>query len=296
MKTSCGIAALTVACLLLSLLSGCASQVSPSTTLPSEETTCQTEATTKATVPTQPVTTAPLPTETEAEETTAAVATTEETVPKTEAPTEPTHSEFYIPGLEVDDLIAYFNEVCLDAEFSTDGNPNVVQRWEVPIYYMLYGEYTPEDLEMLTGFTRWLNTMEGFPGIHETTDPVQANLQIHFCTEDMLLDIMGENFIGCDGGVTFWYDDNAIYNANICYRTDIHQYLRNSVILEEIYNGLGPVQDTWLREDSIIYAGFSQPQALTQVDELILRLLYHPMIQRGMDAAECEAVIRQLYY
>ena len=96
--------------------------------------------------------------------------------------------------------------------------------------------------------------------------------------------------------MTFWYEDNAIYDATICYRTDLDQYLRNSVILEEIYNGLGPVQDTDLRSDSIIYSAFSEPQSLTEIDELILKLLYHPDILCGMNAEECEAVIRELYY
>ena len=112
-----------------------------------------------------------------------------------------------------------------------------------------------------------------------------------------MINLLGDNFYNCDGGVTFWYDGyNQIYNATICYRTDLNQHLRNSVILEEIYNGLGPVQDTNLRPDSIIYAEFTQPQALTEVDELILKLLYHPDMKCGMNAAQCEAVIRQLYY
>ena len=68
------------------------------------------------------------------------------------------------------------------------------------------------------------------------------------------------------------------------------------MILEEIYNGLGPVQDTSLRSDSIIYAGYSTPQSLTAMDELLLRLLYRPELVCGMDAQQCEAVIRQLYY
>lgn len=42
--------------------------------------------------------------------------------------------------------------------------------------------------------------------------------------------------------------------------------------------------------------GSAAPQSLTQVDELILKLLYHPDIQCGMDTAQCEAVIRTLYY
>ena len=68
------------------------------------------------------------------------------------------------------------------------------------------------------------------------------------------------------------------------------------MILEEIYNGLGPLNDTWERKTSIIYAGYSTPQWLSEEDQLILKLLYHPMMKCGMNAEACEAVIRQLYY
>jgi hypothetical protein len=111
-----------------------------------------------------------------------------------------------------------------------------------------------------------------------------------------MIDLMGENYYGMDGAVTFWYLYDEIYDAIICYRTDLDQYLRNSVILEEIYNGLGPIQDTSLRSDSIIYSEFSQPQELTDIDELLLKLLYHPDILPGMNAQQCEQVIRALYY
>ena len=265
-----------VLCLLL--LSGCDSTPSyrkddkfrfPTFTLPTEP-----EESTETEPPTDPEPTESEPTE----------------------PPKPEHSPLYIPGIAVEDVILYFNEVCLDAEFSSSGNPNLVQKWDIPIYYEIQGECTEEDLAVLNGFVAWLNTIEGFPGMYEAPKTPDVNLSIHFCSEDDLLMILGDNFYGCDAGVTFWYEDNAIYAATICYRDDLDQELRNSVILEEIYNGLGPVQDSDLRTDSIIYSGFSQPQSLTEIDELILKLLYHPDILCGMNAEECEAVIRELYY
>ena len=247
------------------------------------------------TAPTVPLETAPIstaaPTDPVAE-----IPTEAPTEPPTEAPTLPPHSDLYIPGLPVEDVIRYFNEVCLDAEYINSGNPSVLQKWIAPISYQINGIPTEDDLETLAHFTRWLNTIEGFPGIAETEDSGFANLQIHFCSEQELVNLMGDHLSGTDGAVTFWYLDDVIYDAVICYRTDLDQHLRNSVILEEIYNGLGPIQDSDLRSDSIIYSGFSQPQALTEIDELILRLLYHPDLKCGMDAAACEAVIRNLYY
>ena len=225
------------------------------------------------------------------EESTAATELPEETVPA-----EPIHSEFYIPDVSVDDVILYFNEVCLDAEITHEGNPKVLQKWVVPIRYTIYGSPTEADVEVLSGFTQWLNTVEGFPGIRSAEEGETANLQIHFCDQPEMIRLMGEGFYDMDGAVTFWYDFDEIYDAIICYRTDVHQNTRNSVILEEIYNGLGPIQDTVLRIDSIIYAEYSEPQSLTEMDKLLLKLLYHPQLVCGMDAERCAAVIRQLYY
>ncbi|MBQ6718884.1 MAG: DUF2927 domain-containing protein [Oscillospiraceae bacterium] len=226
-----------------------------------------------------------------------------ETVPETTLPpetepqpTQPEHSEFYIPGVSVEDVIRYFEEVCLDAEFTYSGDASLIQKWMTPIYYTLNGTYTDEDISVLNGFVQWLNRVEGFPGMYQTEERHLSNLQIYFCDHEEMVSRMGEEFTGMDASVVFWYEMNEIYDATICYRTDLDQQLRNSVILEEIYNGLGPIQDTSLRPDSIIYAEFSQPQALTAMDELILRLLYHPQMVCGMNVGDCEAVIRQLYY
>ena len=78
---------------------------------------------------------------------------------------QPQHSPFYLPGLEVDEVITYFNEVCLDAEIVTGGNPSLLQKWDSTIYYWIDGDYTDQDIAVLEGFVAWLNTVEGFPGM-----------------------------------------------------------------------------------------------------------------------------------
>ena len=210
--------------------------------------------------------------------------------------TEEIHSSLYIPGLPVEDVVRYFTEVCLSAEFVNSGDPSLLQKWTGPLIYQIHGTPTPEDLLTLEGFASELNQIHGFPGIREAAYPEEATLNIHFCSREDFLALMGDNFFGADGGVTFWYENDEIYNAIICICTDLDQQLRNSVILEELYNGLGPVQDSVLRSDSIIWSEFSQPQELTPVDWLILELLYHPDLQCSWDARQCEATIRALYH
>ena len=210
-------------------------------------------------------------------------------------PTPTPQNPFHIEGVSVDDVILYFNEVCLDAEFANGGNPNNVQKWDEPIYYRMHGSYDNIDVAVIETFARYLNCVEGFPGMYAAEDNDEPNLNIHFTDEEGMVNLLGVDFYGNDGGVTFWYEEDRIYDETICVLTSLDRELRNSVLLEELYNGLGPVQDTDLREDSIIYSAFARTQDLSDVDRLLIELLYHPEIRCGMNAAECETVIRNLY-
>jgi len=242
-------------------------------------------------MPTEVPTPSPAPTATPTPEPTA--------TPTPEPTAAPAHSPLYIEGQSVEDVIAFFNEVCLDSEWVNGGDPSLVQKWAAPIRYMIHGTPTQTDGDVLAGMMQTLSGIYGFPGCSETQDPAQANLNIYFCSQQELQQRMGSNADdeNLEGAITFWYDGmNQIYDAIICIRNDIDQTTRSSVILEEIYNGLGPVQDTQLREDSIIYQYSSASQALTDVDLLILKLLYHPDMYCGLNAAQAESVIRNLYY
>ena len=202
---------------------------------------------------------------------------------------------FHVDGVSVEDVILYFNEVCLDAEFVNGGNPNNVQKWDEPIYYRMHGSYDNIDIAVIETFAAYLNGVQGFPGMYEAGNDGYANLNIHFTDETGMVNLLGNDFYGCDGGVTFWYESDCIYDETICIRTDLDRELRNSVLLEELYNGLGPVQDTVLRSDSIIYSDFARTQDLSDIDRLLIELLYHPDIVCGMNASECEGIIRDLY-
>ena len=142
------------------------------------------------------------------------------TVPATaaEVPTTtaaaPVHSALYIPEADVKDVIGWFNEVCLAAEFVNGGDPSFLQNWDRAISYMVHGDPTEEDRAVLGSFTQWLNTLEGFPGISETTDPSEANLNIYFCTQAEMRARMGDWADNLDGAVTFWYENDRIYNRS----------------------------------------------------------------------------------
>lgn len=215
-------------------------------------------------------------------------------------PTEPPHSELYLPGYDVSDITEYFEEVVLNIEYSDGtGSPNLVQKWLSPLYYRIYGTPTDTDKEVLLAFTEQLNAIPGFPGIYPTEDGMLENVSISFLDADVFNDSFYEVIQGeyAFGAAQFWYytDTNELHTARIGCRTDIDQTARNSVLPEEIVNILG-ISDTVLRPDSLTYQYSNDNTALSDIDLVILTLLYHPSVQCGMDAESCTAIIRELYY
>jgi hypothetical protein len=201
--------------------------------------------------------------------------------------------------LPIEEVINYFCEVVLQTEYSDGvGDATLVQKWTDRICYRIYGEATEQDKCVLTGFFQQLNEIEGFPGIVPAGENDLTDLALYFYDYNKFNQSFGEflNYEVADGAVQYWYytDTNVIYDARIGYRTDIDQYTRNSVLQEEIFNGLG-ITDSALRHDSIAYQGFSQPQELSEVDWLIIKLLYHPKMKPGMNREECVNVIREIY-
>ena len=247
--------------------------------------------------PAQPSTTAP----TIVPETTVPVTTVPETtLPETTAPTEPLHSSLYREGLDIEQVLTYFQEVCNQLEY-TDGtsDPALTKKWLTPLVYRIHGEPTAEDLSVLADFCERLNAVSGFPGIREAQEDEAENLTLSFLDQESFRAQFSECVQGEDawGACQFWFYNATyeIHTAAIGYRTDIPQPDRSSIILEEIVNILG-ITDSELRSDSIVYQHSNENLCLSDVDWLLLELLYHPDMDTAMDAEMCEKVIRDLYY
>ena len=217
-----------------------------------------------------------------------------------EAIIEEKHSKLYIEGYSVEDVLKYFNEVVLNTEYTTgSGDITLVQRWDIPIRYQVVGDFTEKDMTSLKGFFAELNKVEGFAGANEATEDEFPNLYIYFegreAFDDRYMDFLQNEY--ADGATRYWYytETNDIYEGTIGYCTDMGDDVKESVLLEELVNCLG-LGDTTLREDSIVYQYGSSVTKLSEMDWLIIKLLYNPRIRCGMDVAQCEEVIRELYY
>lgn len=225
---------------------------------------------------------------------------TTEPIVETTAVTLPPHSELYLAEVSQEQMIDYFNEVVLDVEYSDGtGDVTLVQKWLAPIRYSIVGEPTQDDLAVMEALFERLNEISGFPGIYPSEGEEEGNLTISFLdASDFRKEFSG--FLGgeeADGAVQFWYytATNEIHTGRIGYRTDITQEIRNSVLMEELINLLG-ISDTVLRSDSIVYQYASEATELSEIDWVLLKLLYHPDILPGMDAQACRSILEELYH
>ena len=208
----------------------------------------------------------------------------------------PYHSKLYLPNCSQQQMFDYFGEIVFNSEYGT-GTSTSVKKWNTPIRYRICGDATKKDLEVLTDLFTQLNKIDGFPGIYAADD--EENLIISFLGVEDFNNSFSEFLKGEDayGATEFWYynDTNEIYTARIGYRTDVDQATRISILIEEIVNTLG-VSDTEVREDSIVYQYSNDNTALSDIDWVILKLLYDPQIKCGMNTNSCNDILEKLYY
>ena len=203
------------------------------------------------------------------------------------------HSIYYADRVSVDKIAYYFNDVCYGNEYGN--SKEILTKWQDPIMFYIDGVATMSDYEVLNEFVDFLNNIDGFPGIMQIHDRAQANLVINFCGLAEFNQHSSEQ--NADGFATFNYTTatGVITDGKIYIRTDINQATRSSVILEEVYQILGPTKDTLVRKDSIIYQR-GDALELSKEDKSIISMLYNNRITAGMSPIQTEEIIREIYY
>lgn len=204
------------------------------------------------------------------------------------------HSIYYVERVNVDKMAYYFNDVCFGGEYDALSK-QIIVKWQDPIMLYIDGFANISDYDTLTGFLDFLNTIDGFPGIMQIHDKTQANLVVHFYPLAEFKDAVPvQDAIGY-ATYNFNTSTGVITDGDVYILTDSSQADRNSVILEEVYQILGPTKDTLVRKDSIIYQ-HGNPSKLSDEDKSIISLLYNSRITPGMTPMQSEEIIREIYY
>jgi len=170
---------------------------------------------------------------------------------------------------------------------------NRLTRWTEEILIYAGGDPTQEDLFMLDDFIGQLNSgVENLPLIRRVPSRARANITMYFVPLSEMARYVSGYVDQSLGMVTYWYLDDELYEAEIGIVSDVTtQEERNHLIQEELVNGLGLGNDQTLYENSIIYQYAADAACLTDIDWLMLKMLYSELLSPGMSADDAWEIL-----
>ncbi len=157
-------------------------------------------------------------------------------------------------------------------------------RWDSPIRIYVGGNPTQQDMNTLRSFIMELNLrVPELPNITLVNREADSNVQYFFVPLRQMGNYVSNYTEGNWGYVSYRYQNYRIYTARIAIAADAtNQRQRNHLIMEEFVGGLGMGNDHYLYSDSIIYQPWTEVQAPSEVDWLMLNMVYSPHVQPGM--------------
>lgn len=187
-------------------------------------------------------------------------------------------------------------ECLIDCAFSNEyGDPNSrLLRWEDAVYVYAAGNPTAEDLQQLDEFLMELSfRVPLFPPVERVDAIEESNFAVYFVPQSQMADCVKNYVPGNWGFVTYYYTRSVISRAEAAVACDATtQKQRNGILREEIVNGLGLGNDHYRYEDSIIYEKYNEVETLSEVDWLMLNMVYSPYTRPGMTADEAYRALR----
>ena len=194
-------------------------------------------------------------------------------------------------GYAPSEIINYFCDVALGAEYGE--TEEVVIRWGEPVRYHIGAGATEADLQQIYSLIDALNKVPGFPGFVPAASAEDAALTVSFVDTAGMEAAAGDSF---NGYVTLRWalDGYGIVSGQIYYNTELDQGERNAVIVEELVQSLGLLNDTYDHPESIFYQYHTDTSWPTTLDWAVIQLLYSDGLTPGMDEQAVRAAAEQL--
>ncbi|NET10681.1 MAG: DUF2927 domain-containing protein [Symploca sp. SIO2B6] len=184
-----------------------------------------------------------------------------------------------------EEQIDYFLEIAMGSEYGNASSR--IRKWDSDLYIHVQGDPTAQDLTSLQTIVTELNGLIDTVDLHILDDSPRsrrrANVTMHFVPVTEFSQHVPEYHPGNLGYAWVWWQDNTIYDATILISTDnVTQQERTHLIREELTQSLGLLQDSFRYEDSIFFQQWTSTAAYSDLDQAIIKMLYHPAIEPGM--------------
>lgn len=182
-----------------------------------------------------------------------------------------------------------------DAAFGSEyGGSSGLVRWGSPIKVSLEGAYTHKDEAFAIDFLDMLReaAIPGMPEISRVDMNDAPNIRVTYAPLDYLGDYVTGYVAGNWAFFSYHYEDYLMTRASIAISSDVTgQEARNHLFLEELLGVLGLATDIYTYSDSVIYGPWTEVQALSDLDWLMLNYLYSPLLEPGMSTPQAHALL-----
>lgn len=171
---------------------------------------------------------------------------------------------------------------------------SLLSRWNSDILIYVGGSPTTKDISVFNDFIMQLSFRCPFlPPITCVSSASQANVCIYYAPLDQLKSYIPGYVEGNWGFFNYRYNRQyEIVQGSIAIASDVtRQNQRNHLLMEELVGVLGLSKDHELYSDSIVYASWTETQELSEIDWLMLNMLYHPDLSCGMDYEEARRIL-----
>ena len=200
-----------------------------------------------------------------------------------------------VPGYTDETVIQYFVEVAMYAEY--EGYRGYLMRYESPIQYCFLGHPDEDDKAQVRALAAALNEVPGFPGISEAENDWDANVKIMFSSQadyeaQFNLHVPGYSW----GYSSVWFyttgaEKGQMSATYVWISDDAWPRLdRNSIICEELVQGLGLLNDPEYGYYSIFDQNRNDCDWPSDLDWAVVYLLYDPRMDRFATEAEAREI------
>jgi len=194
--------------------------------------------------------------------------------------------------------VSYFTEIALGSEFGNASRR--IRKWDDAINIRVHGTPTRADQIALANVVQELDDIlsQSTGGrvsvnVLRAGDSQQPNIDMYFVPHGEFSRYEPNYRPGNLGFAYVNWRQDEIYKARILVTStaDISQLERSHLIREELTQSLGLLQDSLRYADSIFYQGWTSTTAYSSRDEAVIRMLYDPAIEPGMDGRQAEAAL-----
>ncbi len=195
-------------------------------------------------------------------------------------------------------VIEYFNEIALGFEFG--GASEVTRKWKNDMKIFVGGTKTPIMMDELQRVIQEINALatDGFSA-SVVTDSLESNFYIFLGSGGdyakkfpSVLNLVLSNW----GLFNVYFDaSNIIYGGIMYVDIDRASNIEEKHLLrEELTQSLGLAKDSNRYPDSIFQANWTSTTEYSNVDKDLVRLLYHPSMQIGLDQMQSAELLREI--